>query len=58
MVMAAFISGIVVAVVLAVGASFVLEGYVGESVSDAFAMPHVRVGHEVTVDARHYSPGT
>jgi hypothetical protein len=56
--MKAFIGGGVVAIVLAVVAGFVLENYVSEPVSEAFAMPHVRVGHEVTVEGRRYSPGT
>ena len=56
--MKAFVVGVAVAIVLAVGASYVLEGYVSEPASQAFAMPHVRVGHEVTVEGRHYSPGT
>ena len=56
--MRAFIAGVVAAIVLAVAGGFVLEGYVSESASTAFAMPHVRVGHEVTVEARRYSPGT
>jgi hypothetical protein len=56
--MKAFISGVVVAIVLAVGASYVLEGYLSEPASRAFAMPDVRVGHEVTVEGRRFSPGT
>jgi len=56
--MKAFISGVVVAIVLAVGASYVLEGYLSEPASRAFAMPDVRVGHEVTVERRRFSPGT
>ena len=56
--MKAFVVGVVVAIVLAVGASYVLEGYLSENVEVAFAQPHVRVSHEVTVAARGFSPGT
>lgn len=56
--MKAFISGVVVAIVLAVGASYVLEGYLSVPASRAFAMPDVRVGHNVTVEGRRFSPGT
>ena len=48
--MKAFISGVMVAVLLAVSASYVLEGYLSVPASRAFAMPDVRVGHEVTVE--------
>ena len=56
--MQAFIVGVVVAVVLAVAASYALEGYASQNAEQAFAAPSVRVGHEVTVAARHFSPGT
>jgi hypothetical protein len=56
--MKAFVVGVVVAVVLAVGASYVLEGYLSENAEVAFAAPDVRVGHEATVAGRRFSPGT
>lgn len=53
--MKAFIVAIVLAVVLAAAAGFVLEGYFSRDAEVAFSTPSARVGHESTVEARRFS---
>jgi hypothetical protein len=55
--MKAFLVGAVLAVVLAVAAGFVLEGYFSRDAEQAFSSPSARVGPEGTVEARDFSGG-
>jgi hypothetical protein len=55
--MKAFVIGVVLAVVLAVAAGFILEGYFSTDAEVAFSSPSARVGPENTVEHRRFSGG-
>lgn len=56
--MRAFIAGFVGAVVLAVAAGFVMEGYFAQEAEDTFTTRYARVGPGSTFEERQFSgPG-
>ena len=55
--MKAFVVGAVLAVLLAVGASFVLEGYFSREADQAFSSPSARVGPGGTAEERGWFRG-
>lgn len=53
--MKAFIASVVAAVVLAVGAGFLLEGTLARQADQTFATSSVRVGDSGSIEGRNFS---
>lgn len=53
--MKAFVAGLVVAAVLAVGSGFLLDGMLARQADQTFAMSSVRVGQSGSIEERRFS---